>query len=244
MSPFWPQHLADPVEDPPRRKWDDWGPREQELNLRAGIGDILFDSLAQLEKNNGLQTLKCGVQGAAGAGVSCAFGNCPTGDGGGVSHCKNIKADDGGDMASDTVLKIFDELKKLHAMKDADYAGGKALGNFRRCEQFGVPAWKGTLIRLSDKYSRLVSLAGQDGAHQVKGESLVDTLNDLAVYAVIVRALLEEAPGEVAASAMEGRESTPYDYMKNDGVLREQKDVAARRIEEDRGWGSAVEAGP
>ena len=93
-------------------------------------------------------------------------------------------------MADPEVLKIFDSLKKLHEAKDADYAGGEPLSNFKRCEQFGIPAWKGVAVRLSDKWSRFVSLAGAVGGEgRVTGENLDDTLADLAVYAVICLAL-------------------------------------------------------
>ena len=91
-------------------------------------------------------------------------------------------------MADPEVLKIFDELKKLHEQKDADYAAGEPLSNFKRCEQFGIPAWKGVAVRLSDKYSRFVSLASSDAQH----ENLNDTLADLAVYAVICLALRKQ----------------------------------------------------
>lgn len=95
-------------------------------------------------------------------------------------------------MASQKVLEIFDNLKELHIAKDSDYAGEQSLSNFKRCEAFGIPAWKGCLIRLSDKYSRLVSLVGKDGTHAVEGESLEDTLMDLSAYAAITLALLRQ----------------------------------------------------
>jgi len=98
-------------------------------------------------------------------------------------------------MASETVLKIFDDLKELHNAKDSDYAGEVPLSNFRRCEQFGIPAWKGCLVRLSDKFSRVVSLVQKDGDHAVNGESLIDTLHDMAVYSIITSVLLGEAQG-------------------------------------------------
>lgn len=106
-------------------------------------------------------------------------------------------------MADETVLKIFDELKDLHKAKDADYAGEVPLSNFRRCEQFGIPAWKGCLIRMSDKYSRLVSLVGKDCEHAVKGESLDDSLKDLAVYSIITLALRKQAAAVSVGEAKE-----------------------------------------
>ena len=54
----------------------------------------------------------------------------------------------------------------------------------------GVPAWKGCLIRLSDKMSRLMNIAKTDET-AVEDETVVDTLTDLAVYALITRILCE-----------------------------------------------------
>jgi len=96
-------------------------------------------------------------------------------------------------MADQTVLSIFDELKALHESKDEDYAGGEPLSNFKQCEKFGVPAWRGVMVRLSDKFSRLVSLAGKNGAHAVADEGIEDTLRDLAVYSVICLRLWQMA---------------------------------------------------
>ena len=100
-------------------------------------------------------------------------------------------------MASQKVLQIFDDLIELHKAKDADYAGGDALSNFRVAEKFGVPAWKGAAIRMADKWSRFVSLMGVDGP-MVKEETVNDTLKDLAVYAVIVLALRGERKEDIA----------------------------------------------
>ena len=94
-------------------------------------------------------------------------------------------------MADDRVLAIFEELKQLHIDKDEDYGGGESLSNFQLCESFGVPAWKGSLIRMSDKFSRIVSLMKKNGMHSVAGEALDDTLKDIAIYAIITLALKE-----------------------------------------------------
>ena len=58
------------------------------------------------------------------------------------------------------------------------------------CERLGVPAWKGCLIRLSDKMSRLMNIA-KTYEISVEDETVVDTLTDLAVYALITRILYE-----------------------------------------------------
>lgn len=85
---------------------------------------------------------------------------------------------------------ILDEMNRIHEAKDHDYAGEVPFSNFRKCESFGIPAWKGVMVRLSDKWSRLCTLA--DTEAKVKDEKFDDTLLDLANYAVICYILREE----------------------------------------------------
>jgi len=48
----------------------------------------------------------------------------------------------------------------------------------------GIEPWKGVLIRLTDKMSRLESFARKE-SFMVKDESVIDTLRDIAVYAIL-----------------------------------------------------------
>jgi hypothetical protein len=126
-------------------------------------------------------------------------------------------------MADKIVLEIFKELEELHIAKDADYAGGIPLSNFRRCEQFGIPAWKGCLVRMSDKWSRLLSLVAKDGEHQVAGEGIKDTLKDLAVYSIIVLALLRhtaliEEPDLLSDGVLNTREEAGRAWQENEDI--------------------------
>jgi hypothetical protein len=47
-----------------------------------------------------------------------------------------------------------------------------------------VPAWKGVLIRLGDKWSRLTTFA-KKGLLAVKDESVEDTFLDMAIYSLL-----------------------------------------------------------
>ena len=129
-------------------------------------------------------------------------------------------------MADKRVLQIFDELKELHIAKDSDYAGEIPLSNFRRSEQFGIPAWKGCLIRMSDKWSRIASLVGK-GENAVVGESLEDSLRDLAVYSIITVALLSEQNGTVAAP----------EEVKAGLRMHEERIVGSRPTWDEAKWG-------
>jgi hypothetical protein len=86
---------------------------------------------------------------------------------------------------------LLNEIAALHSRKSYDYTpAGDPLANFHRAERFGVPAWKGALVRIGDKLGRLEQLAsGKEPAN----ESMRDTLVDTAVYALLTVLLLEDA---------------------------------------------------
>lgn len=86
--------------------------------------------------------------------------------------------------------KLIAEIVELHNKKNHDYAKDEdPLSNFRRCEAFGIPSYKGVLVRLSDKWSRVEQLSA---GKQPKNESLRDSLIDSAVYSLIAVLLLDE----------------------------------------------------
>lgn len=97
-------------------------------------------------------------------------------------------------MASKRYLELLEQMKTLHEKKNAGYAGMEnpdAWANFRMSESFGVSAFKGCLVRMSDKYIRVTNLVKNPKNEQV-GENVKDTLFDLAAYALIAVCLLEE----------------------------------------------------
>lgn len=97
-------------------------------------------------------------------------------------------------MASKAYLKLLKDMEDLHIRKNAGYSGAEnpdAWANFRMAEQFGVSAFQGCLVRMSDKYIRVTNLVKNPANEQV-GESIKDTLKDLAAYALIAICLLEE----------------------------------------------------
>lgn len=91
-------------------------------------------------------------------------------------------------------LKLLEQMADLHRRKNAGYSGGKEdpWSNFRECNDFGVDSFTGVLVRMSDKWSRVKSLKRNANNEQV-GESMRDTLIDLASYALIATILLKEA---------------------------------------------------
>lgn len=85
---------------------------------------------------------------------------------------------------------ILKEMSALHNRKGADYGGeNDPYANVRASADFGVPPWVGALIRLNDKITRLKSFIRQG---KLQNESALDSIQDIAVYAVIMRILYEE----------------------------------------------------
>jgi hypothetical protein len=78
--------------------------------------------------------------------------------------------------------------------KNADYTADNAdvFDNFKFVEQQGITdTLTGMLVRLSDKYKRLISLLGKDHEPLVD-ESTEDTLLDLAGYTALMFAYLKQ----------------------------------------------------
>ena len=87
---------------------------------------------------------------------------------------------------------LLDEMAEIHSRKNSDYAKSEdPLSNLKECEKLGVPAYMGTLIRMTDKFSRITQLSnGKKPA--VNDEAIEDTLKDLAAYSLLAIILFEE----------------------------------------------------
>lgn len=84
-------------------------------------------------------------------------------------------------------------LKDILFKKNNDYTGNNSdpFFNLRRAERIGLPAWKGTLIRLLDKMARLETFASKQ-EFKVDGENFEDTIKDAANYLFLVLELYKE----------------------------------------------------
>lgn len=101
-------------------------------------------------------------------------------------------------MASKKYLELLDKMKDIHERKNAGYAGAESVdpwANFRLSEGFGVSPLLGCLVRMSDKFIRIQNLV-KDPHNERVGESIKDTLVDLASYALIAICLIEEREEE------------------------------------------------
>jgi len=92
--------------------------------------------------------------------------------------------------------EILEKMKDLHSRKNHDYAGtSDPLKNLRACERLELEPFMGVMVRLQDKWSRLEEFV-KSGKLMVKGESVIDTLLDNAVYSVLAIILYEEQQKE------------------------------------------------
>ena len=85
--------------------------------------------------------------------------------------------------------KMFERTMALVAKKGSDYnrdqqQAGDTLFNIRVCELMGIvpTAERGILVRLSDKFMRLVSLVHPDREPANTDESVLDTISDIHNY--------------------------------------------------------------
>ncbi len=76
------------------------------------------------------------------------------------------------------VLKVMEE---VHQAKNQQYAGENGyLSNLKMCEGMGIPAWKGVIVRMTDKMARLMNLSNAEGPEFQK--EVTDALIDMGVY--------------------------------------------------------------
>lgn len=79
---------------------------------------------------------------------------------------------------------ITEEMKRIHALKNADYGNAFENGIHRLGYVYA-------LSRLYDKYCRIENLLAGNKAPCVKDESVADTLTDLANYCIMLRMYIE-----------------------------------------------------
>jgi len=93
--------------------------------------------------------------------------------------------------------ELLDQMKDIVEKKGSDYDGqtNDSFKNFKSCEDFGVPAFIGVLIRITDKHSRLKQLTAKilrGEVPAVTDETFKDTLIDMANYCLICSVLFED----------------------------------------------------
>ena len=101
---------------------------------------------------------------------------------------------------SQAFFDLCDAMKEMHRRKSSDYgcpSGTDPLANIRNGAKFvGIPSWKGAMVRLSDKVTRLASY---NATGRLENESLEDNLFDLASYSLLALLLHREEQNVRAA---------------------------------------------
>ena len=93
---------------------------------------------------------------------------------------------------------LCNRARALSRKKNHDYSGGKdathAFLNFIKCEELGLCKTEtGILVRLSDKLSRLNTLADSNLKYEVDDERVLDTVLDIINYTVILYAYIQSS---------------------------------------------------
>ena len=81
--------------------------------------------------------------------------------------------------------KLLRKMGEIHDKKRADYTDSNPLGNFYEALRIGITPLQGIMVRIGDKYSRICNIIKNKGKHEVKDETLEDTLLDLANYCLL-----------------------------------------------------------
>ena len=107
----------------------------------------------------------------------------------------------------------LDALKMLHDAKNADYSTlENPYKNLQATERIGVEAWKGIVIRLMDKFSRLEEFCVKSEL-AITSEGIEDTFKDIAVYSTLAMILFRKA---------------------------QEKNQELTELERGKGWGSSL----
>jgi len=87
--------------------------------------------------------------------------------------------------------KFMADMLELSRKKNSDYTqGDDPFGNFIAVEILGIKTEHGFLTRMMDKMKRISTFVNA-GELQVKEESVTDTLQDLANYAILFAGYLQ-----------------------------------------------------
>ena len=94
--------------------------------------------------------------------------------------------------SSQAFYDLCDKLKEIHAKKSYDYGSADdPLANIRNGAEFvGIEHWRGAMVRLSDKVTRLATYCRTG---KLEHEGVEDTLLDLASYSLLALLLHRES---------------------------------------------------
>ena len=135
-------------------------------------------------------------------------------------------------MSNTEFTNVLEELTELHNLKNQDYATSEnPYKNLQGVERIGLEAWKGVVIRMMDKFSRLEEFCVKEEL-AVKDETIEDTFKDIAIYSVLAMILYRKR--------MEGKSNDPdiTDWRFLATIHKKRKELEQELIENERGKGS------
>lgn len=94
--------------------------------------------------------------------------------------------------------QFYEDCLEISKKKNSDYTGGTVnpFSNFQSVEVLGISTEVGFLTRMMDKMKRIASFVEQ-GQLQVKDESVLDTLQDLANYSCLMAGYIKSKPKQL-----------------------------------------------
>lgn len=98
-------------------------------------------------------------------------------------------AAEGSVIQLDSFNDVLEKVRSLHAQKGKDYDGKQQYSNYRRAEEFGIPAWVGAMLRANEKMNRIQTYAR---TRELVNESVEDSFLDIMVCAGIAYLLWQE----------------------------------------------------
>lgn len=105
---------------------------------------------------------------------------------------------------------VLDELKMLHDAKNHDYATVEnPYKNLEGVSRIGIEPWRGIVIRLMDKFSRLEEYCVKEEL-AIKSEGIEDTFKDIANYSILAMILFRKE--------QEQKQVESYDVDRDGGL--------------------------
>ncbi len=90
--------------------------------------------------------------------------------------------------------EIVASMAELYEKKAQDYSGEKPFSDLKLSRQIGIPPWKGVIVRMLHKFGRIKQACRVENS--CTGETVIDTLMDIANYCIIAIILFEEETKE------------------------------------------------
>jgi hypothetical protein len=114
-----------------------------------------------------------------------------------------------------TLQYTTDKLAKTLDAKGQDYSGKEdTYKNFKSsAEMLNIPVEKAIMVRLLDKVTRISNLLDNDA--KVKSESIIDTLDDLVGYTILLKTWMIENSFEEVKKMMDEVDEEPTKEAKD-----------------------------